>query len=93
MSLESRRRSQIDSIDIVQVFASDGQTDTTLLDLLDNLLNNGVVLQGELILGVANVDLIYAQLSVLLSAVDRVLAPHAARKATERSRRRSRKPR
>ena len=58
-----------------------------------DLLNNGVVLQGELILGVANVDLIYAQLSVLLSAVDRVLAPHTPRKATERSRRRSRHPR
>jgi gas vesicle structural protein len=93
MSPESRRLSPIDSIDTIQVFASDGQTDTTLLDLLDNLLNNGVVLQGELILGVANVDLIYAQLSVLLSAVDRVLAPHPARKASERSRRRSRQPR
>ncbi len=93
MSLRSRRHSQIDPIDTVQVFASDGQSDTTLLDLLDNLLNNGVVLQGELVLGVANVDLIYAELSVLLSAADRVLGPQPTRRVTQRARGRSRPPR
>jgi hypothetical protein len=69
------------------VFASDGETDTSLLDLIDNLLNNGVVLQGELILGVANVDLIYAQLSLLLSAVDRVVGSAPSKKAVGRKRR------
>jgi hypothetical protein len=91
MSVGSRRHLRADSIDTIQVFASDGETDTSLLDLIDNLLNNGVVLQGELILGVANVDLIYAQLSLLLSAVDRVLDSPPIRKAAPRARR-SRRP-
>lgn len=47
--------------------------DATLLDLIDNLLNQGVVLNAELILGLADVDLIYVRLSALLSAADRIL--------------------
>lgn len=46
--------------------------DSSLLDIIDNVLNNGVVLQGELVLGLANIDLIYAELSLLLCAVDRL---------------------
>ena len=45
---------------------------SSLLDVIDNVLNHGVVLHGELILGVANVDLIYAKLSVLLAALDKL---------------------
>ena len=45
----------------------------TILDLVDNLLNQGVVINGELILGVAGVDLVYLRLSALLAAADRVL--------------------
>lgn len=48
-------------------------TDSSLLDVVDNLLTKGVVLSGEVVLGLAGVDLIYAQLSVLLCAADRVL--------------------
>jgi hypothetical protein len=46
--------------------------ESSLLDVIDNVLNHGVVLHGELILGVANVDLIYAKLSVLLAAMDKL---------------------
>lgn len=46
--------------------------EASLLDLVDNLLNKGVVLDGEVVLGVANVDLIYLRLSALFSAADRV---------------------
>jgi hypothetical protein len=48
--------------------------ESSLLDVVDNVLNHGVVLQGEIVLGVANVDLIYAKLSVLLAAMDRLSA-------------------
>ena len=48
-------------------------TDTSLLDLVDNLLNRGVVLDAELVLGLAGVDLVYVHLSALLCAADRVL--------------------
>ena len=48
-------------------------SDTSLLELIDNLLTKGVVLTGDVVLGLAGVDLIYAQLSVLLCAADRLL--------------------
>ena len=47
-------------------------TDASLLDIVDNVLNNGVVLHGEVLLGVANVDLIYLKLSLLATAVDKL---------------------
>lgn len=47
-------------------------TDASVLDLVDNLLNRGVVVQGEIVLGLAGVDLVYVQLSALLCAADRV---------------------
>jgi hypothetical protein len=47
--------------------------DTSLLDVVDNLLNRGVVLNADLILSLANVDLVYLRLSALLCAADRLL--------------------
>ena len=58
--------------------------DTTLLDVLDKLLNKGVVLNGDVVLGVAGVDLVYLRLSSLLCAVDRVLPPPANRRGGRR---------
>jgi len=63
--------------------------DATLLDLLDRLLNKGVVLRGDVVLGVAGVDLVYLQLSALLSAIDRIFGGDS----TSRRRRRNRAPR
>ena len=40
--------------------------------MLDKLLNKGVVLNGDVVLGVAGVDLVYLRLSSLLCAVDRM---------------------
>jgi hypothetical protein len=50
-----------------------GQAQNSLLDLVDNLLNQGVLIHGEVVLGLAGVDLVYLQLSALLCAADRVL--------------------
>ena len=63
----------------------------TLLDLLDNLLNKGVMANGDVTLGVAGIDLIYLRLSALLCAADRVL-PKAAQPAPRRPRRRGKPP-
>ena len=52
-------------------------SESTLLDLIDNLLGKGVVLNADLILALANVDLVYIRLSALLCAADRVLPPRA----------------
>jgi hypothetical protein len=57
--------------------------ESSLLDVIDNLLGKGVMLNAELILALANVDLVYIRLSALLCAADRVLGPprHGARPA------------
>ena len=47
--------------------------ESTLLDLVDTLLNSGVMADGDVTLGVAGIDLIYLRLSSLLCAADRVL--------------------
>jgi gas vesicle protein GvpA/GvpJ/GvpM family len=51
---------------------SDVAIESSLLDVVDNVLNRGMLVHGDLILGVADVDLIYAKLSVLLAAFDKV---------------------
>ena len=51
------------------------QSDSSLLDVIDNLLNQGVVLNADLILALANVDLVFIRLSALLSAADRLFPP------------------
>ena len=48
-------------------------SDSSLLDVIDNLLTKGVVVSGDVVLGLAGVDLIYARLSLLLCAADRIL--------------------
>jgi len=47
--------------------------ETSLVDVIDNLLNRGVVLTADVILALANVDLVYLRLSALLCAADRVM--------------------
>ena len=41
----------------------------TLVELVDRVLNKGVVLTGDLTLSVAGVDLVYVGLRVLLASV------------------------
>jgi hypothetical protein len=50
----------------------------SLVDVLDSLLNQGVVLNADVILALANVDLVYLRLSALLCAADRLLPPRTA---------------
>jgi hypothetical protein len=46
--------------------------DASLLDVVDSLLNKGVVLNADVILALADVDLVYLRLSALLCAADRM---------------------
>ena len=48
------------------------EMDASLLDLVDHVLNKGVVVTGDLMLGLADVDLVYLRLTALLCAADRV---------------------
>jgi gas vesicle structural protein len=55
---------------VVTVSVPDVNRQVTLLDLLDRLLDKGVVLSGEIVLTVADVDLVYVSLRALVSSVD-----------------------
>lgn len=46
--------------------------EVTLLDLLDRVIDRGVILAGDVTLSVADVDLIYLGLRVLLAPVERL---------------------
>lgn len=46
--------------------------DVTLLDLLDRLVDQGVVLMGDLVVSVAGVDLLYVGLRVIIASVSRL---------------------
>ncbi len=59
-----------DAGELIEVVAG---ADGSLLDIVDHLLNQGVVLTGEVVLGLADIDLIYLRLSALLCAADRIL--------------------
>ena len=70
-------------------------SEDTVLDLLDHLLNKGVMLNGDVTLGVAGIDLIYLRLSSIFCAADRIMPParrarrlRAARRPTARRSRR-----
>jgi len=57
------------------------QSDVTLLELVDRVLNQGVVLTGDITLSVADVDLVYVGLRVLLASagtLDRLAGQVAA---------------
>ena len=46
------------------------EDEVTLLELLDRVLDKGVVLSGDITLSVADVDLVYLGLRVLLSSTE-----------------------
>jgi gas vesicle structural protein len=48
------------------------EADATLLDLVDNILTKGVVIDAEIVLGLAGIDLVYVRLSALVSAADKM---------------------
>ena len=49
------------------------QEEPSLLDILDHVLNAGVVIQGSLVISLAKVDLVYVGLNVVLTSVETAL--------------------
>ena len=45
--------------------------EVTMLELLDRLLDRGVVLAGDITLSVADVDLVFLGLKVMLASIER----------------------
>lgn len=44
-----------------------------LCDLLDRILDVGVVVKGHVVISIADVEMIYLELAVLVAAADRIL--------------------
>src|SRR5687767_15200507 len=55
---------QLEQIDILE------QSDVSLLETLDHVLNRGLVIAGEITISVADIDLIFVGLNVLVSSVE-----------------------
>lgn len=66
-----------DGIDLRFATAEDAirTQDTRLVDVVDRLLDHGVVLRGEIWLSVADVDLVYVGLDLVLTNPDRLARP------------------
>lgn len=58
--------------DILQI-GGNGEDETSLLDILDHVLNAGVVIHGSLVISLAGVDLVYVGLNVILTSVETAL--------------------
>ena len=67
----SRRATVLPAQTVAERVLSDDAA--TLLDVVDHALTKGVVLTGDVTIALAHVDLVYARLSLLLCAADRVL--------------------
>ena len=48
----------------------DRNKDVTILELLDRVLNKGVILSGDIVISVADVDLVYLGVKLMLSSVE-----------------------
>jgi hypothetical protein len=51
--------------------------DVALVDLLNRVLDRGVVVSGEVTISVAGIDLLYLNLSLLLSSVESLVSPRS----------------
>lgn len=62
------------------------EADLSLLETLDHVLNKGLVIAGEITISVADVDLIFVGLNVLVSSVEtanEVVRARSARRPKE----------
>jgi Gas vesicle protein len=63
--------------------SSEFPDDFSLLDILDHVLNQGIIIRGNLVISLAGVDLVYLGLDVILTSVEtamRHIAPSAPAK-------------
>jgi len=57
----------------IVIASNESNDDLSVLDLLDHVLNKGVVIRGNIIISLAGVDLIYLGLDMLLTSVETAL--------------------
>ena len=60
----------LESTNNVVIVGTDLADDVSLLDIIDHILNAGVVIRGSLVISLAGVDLVYLGLDVILTSVE-----------------------
>lgn len=61
----------------------DRSKDITILELLDRVLNKGVILAGDIVISVADIDLIYVGVRLMLSSVETMEQLRSAKSVAE----------
>jgi hypothetical protein len=54
----------------------DQSKDVTILEILDRVLNKGVVITGDIVISVADIDLVYLGLKLILTSVETMQQKH-----------------
>lgn len=71
--------------DFDQIIAGEelADTDLSLLETLDHVLNRGLVIAGEITISVADIDLIFLGVNIMVSSVETAHDVLRKREATE----------
>lgn len=62
----------------IVLIGNEESPDLTLLDLIDHVLNTGVIIRGNLVLSLAGVDLVYLGVDLIVTSVETALRHIAA---------------
>lgn len=54
----------------------DQSKEITILEILDRVLNKGVVITGDIVISVADIDLVYLGLKLILTSVETMQQKH-----------------
>lgn len=57
----------------IVITGNDAGDETSLLEILDHVLNQGAIIRGNVVISLAGVDLIYLGLDVILTSVETAL--------------------
>jgi hypothetical protein len=65
---------------------SGGDGEVSLLEILDHVLNSGVVIHGSLVISLAGVDLVYLGLNVVLTSIETAIRNTQAEEKSQEKR-------
>jgi gas vesicle structural protein len=57
----------------IVLLGNDENSEMSLIDLIDHVLNTGVIIRGNLVLSLAGVDLVYLGLDLIVTSVETAL--------------------
>lgn len=76
------------AVELITLGGGHGADEASLLDILDHVLNAGIVIHGSLVISLAGVDLVYLGLNAVLTSVETAMRQHVSTPARPQTRRR-----